>query len=215
MEAQMKIKFIKFSALAAVAILATFAFGAAAFAQGPTGATPNNAYGFGRGYGRGMGMGMWSTQQNIPAATSTTPLTDAERAGLLYMREEEKLAHDVYVTLYAKYGAFVFNNISRSESQHMSAVKLLLDRYGIADPAAGKAVGQFTDPKLQALYNQLIAQGSQSLAEAYKVGVAIENVDIADLKTHIAETSKADIQRVYNNLLFASQNHLRAFQRFQ
>jgi hypothetical protein len=215
----MKNKMVKVTTVMTIAILATLAFGTAAFAQGPTGTTPNNAYGFGRGYGRGMGMGMRGSgvgymQQTLPAA-STLPLTDAERAGLLYMREEEKLAHDVYVTLYAKYGAYVFNNISRSESQHMSSVKTLLDRYGIPDPAAGKAVGQFTNSDLQALYNKLVAQGSQSLTEAYNVGVAIENVDIADLKTHLTETTKSDIQRVYNNLLFASQNHLRAFQRFQ
>ncbi len=211
----MKHNMFKSGTAAILAVIAMLVLGTAAFAQGPTGTQPNSTFGFGRGYGRGMGMNSWSTGQTAPSTTAVLPLTDAERAGLLYMREEEKLAHDVYTALYTKYGMFMFNNIANSETQHMTAVKALLDRYGIADPAAKQAAGQFSDPKLQALYNQLMTQGNQSLAEAYKVGVAIEQTDIADLKTHIAETTKTDLQRVYNSLLFASQNHLRAFQRFQ
>ena len=129
------------------------------------------------------------------------------------MREEEKLARDVYVTLYAKWGLRMFNNISSAEQRHTNAIVTLLNRYGIVDPAAGNAVGVFTNPDLQALYDKLIAQGSTSSAEALKVGVFVEQTDIQDLKTHIAETTKADILQVYNNLLRGSQNHLRAFSR--
>jgi hypothetical protein len=147
------------------------------------------------------------------AVAVPTALTPTESASLQYMREEEKLAHDVYVTLYAKWGLRVFNNISAAEQRHTDAIVTLLNRYGVSDPAAGNAVGVFTNPDLQALYDKLIAQGSTSTAEALKVGVLIEQTDIADLKTHIAETTKADILQVYNNLLAGSQNHLRAFTR--
>jgi hypothetical protein len=143
-----------------------------------------------------------------PAALSPT-----ESASLQYMREEEKLAHDVYVTLYAKWGLRIFDNIAAAEQRHTDAIVTLLNRYGVGDPAAGNAVGVFTDLDLQALYDKLIAQGSISTAEALKVGVLIEQTDIQDLKTHIAETTKADILQVYNNLLRGSQNHLRAFTR--
>lgn len=214
----MKTKLFKHVSIAALmALLAVIALGTAAFAQGPTRTTPNHTFGFGRGNGgMGMGMrGMGSARQTLPANTIRTPLTDAERAALSYMREEEKLAHDVYATLYTKYGSFVFNNIAQGELRHTDAIKILLDRYGIADPAAGKAVGEFSDPQLQALYNLLVAQANISLSAAMQVGVTIEQTDIADLKTHLTETSKTDIQRVYNNLLRASQNHLRAFERFQ
>jgi hypothetical protein len=115
-------------------------------------------------------------------ATATTLSAD-EAAGLIFMREEEKLAHDVYVTIYQQYGLSIFNNIARSEAPHMAAIKTLLDRYGIADPAAGKAVGVFADAPLQALYNQLVAQGRQSLSAALKVGGAIEESDILDLRS--------------------------------
>ena len=126
------------------------------------------------------------------------------------MREEEKLAHDVYVTLFEKWGLPIFQNISQSEQTQTQAVKALLDRYGLTDPAAS-TVGVFTNPDLQALYMDLVARGSGSLAEALKVGAAIEEIDILDLQEHLAQTDNADIQQVFNNLLQGSRNHLRSF----
>lgn len=144
----------------------------------------------------------------IVAATS---LSADEVAGLAFMREEEKLAHDVYIALYEKWGLPVFKNIAASEQTHTDAVKRLLDRYGVEDPTVGHTVGEFTDPALQSLYDQLIAQGNVSIVDALKVGAAIEEIDILDLEERIAQTDKADITRVYTNLLKGSWNHLRAF----
>ncbi len=138
-------------------------------------------------------------------------LSDQEAADLQYMREEEKLAHDVYVYLYGQWGLPVFNNIASSESTHTTSVLSLLTRYGIADPAAGLAEGQFQNADLQALYDSLTEQGSLSLAEALKVGAAIEEIDIRDLQDTLAHTSQADVQWMYENLLSGSSNHLRAF----
>jgi hypothetical protein len=129
------------------------------------------------------------------------------------MREEEKLAHDVYVAMYQKWGMPVFNNIAGSEQAHTEAIAALLDRYDLADPAKGNAPGTFTDPDLQALYDQLIVQGNKSAADALKVGAAIEEIDILDLQERLAETDNADIQTVYKNLMAGSENHLRAFVR--
>jgi hypothetical protein len=136
---------------------------------------------------------------------------DQETADLLYMREEEKLAHDVYVFLYDFWGLPVFNNIAASESTHTASVLALLTRYGIADPAEGLAAGQFQNADLQALYNTLTQEGSLSLENALKVGAAIEEIDILDLQDSIADTAQADIQLIYENLLSGSSNHLRAF----
>ena len=138
-------------------------------------------------------------------------LSSSEVEGLIFMREEEKLAHDVYVTLYAQWGLPIFQNIANSEATHTAVIKALLDRYGIEDPAAENEVGEFTNPDLQKLYDQLVAQGSISLTDALKVGVTIEETDIQDLQTRLAQTSNADIQLVYSNLLRGSENHLRAF----
>jgi len=141
-----------------------------------------------------------------------TALSAAEEAGLLAMREEEKLARDVYLALGQVWKVRVFTNIAASEQRHMDAVKGLLDKYGLADPAAGNGVGEFTDPRFTALYGQLVAQGSQSLQEALKVGIAIEELDIEDLKGLLLSVEHTDIRRVYENLLAGSYNHLDAFQ---
>ena len=115
------------------------------------------------------------------------------------MREEEKLAHDVYVTLYAQWGQPIFQNISQSEQTHTDALKVLIDRYGIVDPAS-KEIGVFSNPDLQTLYDDLITRGSQSLAEAMKVGAAIEEIDIRDLKSRLEQTDNTDIQQVFADL---------------
>ncbi|MBN2391605.1 MAG: DUF2202 domain-containing protein [Anaerolineae bacterium] len=145
------------------------------------------------------------------AQTSSGTLSEDEAAGLLFMREEEKLAHDVYLALYAEWQLPIFQNIAGSEQTHTDSVLQLITRYGLDDPAAGLAAGEFTDPTLQSLYDQLVAQGSASLEAALRVGAAIEEIDILDLEERLAQTDKADIQRVYENLLAGSRNHLRAF----
>jgi hypothetical protein len=139
----------------------------------------------------------------------TSDLSTQESAALLFMREEEKLARDVYNTLYATWGIRSFANIASSEQIHMDEVKLLLDRYALTDPTL--APGQFTNPDLQALYNQLIAQGNLSIGDALKVGATIEEIDIRDLQTRTSQTDNADIELVYTNLMNGSYNHLQAF----
>jgi hypothetical protein len=155
--------------------------------------------------GQGFGSG-----NNKPV--NVQALDDAERLGLLHMREEEKLARDVYLKLYEKWPIPIFWNIGDgSETQHMEAVKSLLDFYGLEDPAAGNAPGEFTDTSLQRLYNELTVRGLVSEMEALRVGVAIEELDIEDLERLIDQTDEQNIITVYNSLLQGSRNHLQAF----
>jgi hypothetical protein len=145
-------------------------------------------------------------------------LTALETYWLTCMRQEEKLARDVYLYLEERYGARIFTNISASEQRHMDAIKNLLVRYGIPDPVGqnsnppGQDVeGLFVDPDLQALYDELIVQGSLSLVDALEVGVLIEEKDINDLQEAIRSTKRRDLKNVYGNLLQGSFNHLDAF----
>jgi len=148
--------------------------------------------------------------QGPRGGTRTVALTSSEAAALKFMREEEKLARDVYLTLYQEWGAAIFYNISSAEQRHMDAILNLLVKYHLPDPAS-QQVGVFTDHSLQALYDQIIVDGSESLLAAMQVGVLIEQVDIEDLQEAIAGTAKTDLRQVYGNLLNGSQNHLAAF----
>ncbi|MFH0736676.1 MAG: DUF2202 domain-containing protein [bacterium] len=139
-------------------------------------------------------------------------LSDSEIASLKFMREEEKLARDVYSVFYRKYNMVIFKNINKSETVHTNAIKYLLNKYGIEDPSAIDQPGVFANQDLQNLYNQLIGRGNVSAIEALKVGALIEEVDILDLIHQLnEEVNNQDIVYVYNKLKNGSQNHLRAF----
>ncbi len=127
------------------------------------------------------------------------------------MREEEKLARDVYITIYKKWGEKTFDNISKSEERHKEAVEILLSKYNLDDPIKDDSVGVFTSDSLQKLYNELVAKGNISLQEALKVGATIEDLDIYDLERFIANTKNPDVIEVYEKINNGSMNHMRAF----
>ncbi len=138
-------------------------------------------------------------------------ISKEEEAGLIYMREEEKLARDVFATLYGGWKLQVFANIAQSENTHTDAVKALLEKYNIEDPVKDDTVGKFTNPAFTKLYTDLIAKGSKSAEEAFAVGALVEEIDIADLVKNLEQTDNDDIKLIYNNLFRASRNHLRSF----
>lgn len=144
------------------------------------------------------------------SAVSTQPLGVEEAEYLSFLREEEKLARDVYQALYAKWGVRIFKNISASEQRHFDSVGILIARYDLTDPAQPTA-GVFSNPDLQKLYSDLVAKGEVSLLDAMEVGVTIEEKDIDDLKAAMALAENTDLLRVYGNLLQGSLNHLAAF----
>jgi len=138
-------------------------------------------------------------------------LSDREKEYLLLMREEELMAKEVYEYLYGLYQLPVFNNISRAENTHTLTVKVLLDKYGVSDPAKGHRPGEFSDPEMQKLYKTLTAQGSQSLQDALVAGITIEDMDIYDLQRCLEDVDNTDIRLVFENLMKGSRNHMRAF----
>jgi len=141
-------------------------------------------------------------------------MTDEIKNWLLLMREEEKLARDIYLQLAQTYQGKVFSNIAKSEQQHMNAIKKILDTYNIQDPIVNNAVWVFTNPELQNLYNELLAQWRKSLADWIQVWIDIEKLDIKDLEKLLANMGQwTDLYQVYQNLLKWSKNHLNAFEK--
>jgi len=153
---------------------------------------------------------IWVAATSFTTKSFATGLTDAEKEGIQLMREEEKLAHDVYQFLYQKWGIPIFNNISNAETQHFDAVGYLLKNFKIADPALSE-MGKFSNHEISFLYDSLTEKGSETLIEALKVGAFIEEFDIADLQKLLALNNDSIVEGVYQNLLRGSNNHLRAF----
>jgi len=148
------------------------------------------------------------TTMNVASAVTLPTNTKAK---LIYLADEEKLARDTYATLYAKTGIRQFANINQAEQIHMALVQGLLKTYGIKDPTLGKAVGSFYSASLTAFYKKLVAQGSVSAIEALKVGILIENKDIADVSSLAKSNKIEDVAFVLDRLIQGSKSHLAAF----
>ncbi|HYN68165.1 MAG TPA: DUF2202 domain-containing protein [Ornithinibacter sp.] len=149
------------------------------------------------------------------STTSAPAAADSEVASALaFSREEERMARDLYAALADTYdGARPFSMITNSEDRHFDAVGTLLERYDVTDPAAGKAAGTYAIAAIQDLYDGWLAEGRTSLEDAYRVGVELEQRDIADLEKSIAADLPADVDTVLGQLLKGSRNHLAAYQR--
>ena len=151
-------------------------------------------------------------QKQAGARLSAIQLSDTEIANILYMRQEEKLAHDVYFVLYEKWGVPIFANICESEQRHMDAIKSLIEFYNLEDPIVDNSIGSFADSEFTVLFEDLTDTETESLIDAYNAGVLIEEMDIADLNEKIGQTKARNVLRVFENLLAGSENHLAAFQ---
>lgn len=156
----------------------------------------------------GNGPGHNRTTTDSAITVDTTEVDD-----LQFMREEEKLARDVYLTLDGHWGheTDVFANIAESEERHTSTMEYLLEKYDVQDPVVNDVVGLFVNDELQALYDALVVKGANSLVEALHVGALIEETDMEDILAAIERTDERAITLAYSNLLDGSKNHLRGF----
>jgi hypothetical protein len=149
----------------------------------------------------------------VGSMTKEGPLDEAEVADLKFMREEEKMARDLYQKIYEEHGIRIFANIAKSEQHHMDLVKAKMDIEGILDPVGNNGVGIFTNTTIQDLYTDLLADGLTNLSAALRMGHLVEERDISDLDIAIDESEKKGLDSLYGTLQRASKNHLRAFAR--
>lgn len=143
---------------------------------------------------------------------SSNGLTSDEKASLMFMVEEEKLAHDVYTKMYEFYGLVIFDKIIQSESDHVAAVSFLIEKHELVNPITGNPPGVFQNEELQQLYIDLVALGSISTMDAIEAGVTIEEKDLQDIQYYLVSIVESkDLEQVYSNLMEGSKNHLEAY----
>jgi hypothetical protein len=143
-------------------------------------------------------------------------LSFEEETDLLFMREEEKVARDVYRTYFGCFGMLIFSNISESEQKHMDSLARMIDIYKLVDPVVDNTTGAFTNVHLEELYLDLTDPACEyptSADAALYNGGLVEEIDIIDLQNAILRSDQDDLNQVYENLLQGSRNHLRAFVR--
>ncbi|MBU0479614.1 MAG: DUF2202 domain-containing protein [Proteobacteria bacterium] len=172
----------------------------------------------------------------IPAlAAPSSQLDGGETSHLIFMREEEKLARDVYITLGALYpDVATFSNIVSSEENHTASMRDKLAQYNIPDPSTDDTVGVFTGAEygwyFLEKFTELVDWGKTNLLEALYVGAFIEELDLNDIvncpdvivdtdngidlgECGLLYTDNKSLIRSYNNLLDGSKSHLRAYVR--
>lgn len=200
------------SVVIVILIIAVFVTGMGSPAQS---SRPGSGQGQPAGPGQGSGYGT-GPGENIPSllpVPDATPLTAAEESDILFMREEEQLAHDLYIRWGGMYTKPVFSNIAASETLHINEVQLLIDRYGLQGNRIGNASAGYQNATIQSLYNTLVLQGDASLTGALEASLAVEERDIADLDHALGDTNRSDIIQVWSNLRRGSENHKSAFLR--
>ena len=155
----------------------------------------------------GMGTGVHADLTDVASGT----LTDSQKSAVAALAEEEKLAHDLYVAFADAYSTRAFTRIANAETQHLAEVRVILERYSITDPTAGREAGTFATAATQDLYNKLLADGSTGVDAAYAAARTVESTDVTDLKSAVVGVTAPDVLQVYANLLAGSQRHLVAF----
>ncbi len=156
-----------------------------------------------------------SLQEAQPVPRGSGNLTDQEKDDLLFMREEEKLARDMYNFLAGKWELAIFERIALSEQRHMDALGGLIDKHKMTDidpVLIQPAPGLFVNEKIQALYDELEAKGVLSETDALEVGVMVEEIDIEDLEHFLCRVDNQDLINVYQNILDGSYRHLESFE---
>lgn len=169
-------------------------------------------------------------------STSISKLDRVEASHLTFMREEEKLARDVYLTFAKMYpDQPVFSTIaSKSEQTHTDTMRDMLEKYGLPDPNPDannlpNSIGVFTGTEwgwyFTQKFSELTTKGTNSELDALYVGALIEELDMRDIgicpKVMLASgypdpcglgyTDEPALQRSYRSLIDGSENHLRSF----
>ena len=177
------------------------------------------------------------------AATAGQQLTFADEVHLIFMRSEEKLARDVYLTLADKFPTLeVFEKIAtQAEQTHTDTMLRMVEQFTSFDDPEPKAddpdfIGVFVNPLFYDYFNDkytdLIGEAFTALDALY-VGAKIEELDMKDINycnevVYIVNdwdlpppdvcglTTVANLRPLnqsLGNLLSGSKNHLCAFVR--
>ena len=152
----------------------------------------------------------------IPGIVTSQPaITESEKAAIIFVVQEEKVAHDFYAAMYELHGITPFRSISKSEGLHMDKAKNLIDHFGIEDPNTEyyDTPGKFKTLKFQAMYDDLVRGGSKSIQDALIESAKFEELDIVDIEKLISTVQNEYIKSTFGSLTGISKDHLKAIVR--
>ena len=133
---------------------------------------------------------------SVPVVATAGNLTEADKAHLIFMRSEEKLARDVYLTLADMYpNQPVFLSIATTAEQtHTDKMLDMLIKFKIEDPEPNtepdvlppeNQIGVFEnyyfDDYFTEKFMYLVGKAEVDLLDALYVGALIEELDMSDI----------------------------------
>jgi hypothetical protein len=148
-------------------------------------------------------------------AISQPTITESEKAAIISVAQEEKVAHDFYAAMYELHGLTPFRSISKSEGLHMDKAKNLIDHFGIEDPNTEyyDTPGKFKTNKFQVIYDDLVRKGSKSIEDALIESAKFEELDVVDIEKLNSTVQNDHIKSTFESLIGISKNHLKAIVR--
>jgi len=174
--------------------------------------------------------------QDVLSTAEVSGLDAKEASHLTFMREEEKLARDVYLTLAELYpDQMVFSQVAtRSEQTHTDTMRDRLDQFNLPDPNPDtnnlpSSLGVFTGDEWGWYFTEkfelLTAKAKESEIAALYVGALIEELDMHDIAVcpqvmidrgysspcGLQYTDEPAMQTAYSALISGSESHLRAY----
>lgn len=133
------------------------------------------------------------------APVSALEPSDAELEKMFtVLINDEYKAQAEYEALIEEFGAVnPFARIVKAEARHIDALEILFDVYDFDIPEDN---------------GDKYAIVPDSLEEAYTIGVEAEIANINLYEDYLKQDLPEDVERVFTNLMKASENHLRAFE---
>jgi hypothetical protein len=170
----------------------------------------NPDLGFKHNVAFGEGIITLTGEQTMPPAIGVAALSTHEKEGLSFIWEEEKMARDLYTSLYEKDKLSIFSDLARSEQSHMDQARAIIDKYALTIPEKDEQ-GVFQNKTLQKIHDELLAKGLSSDQEALNAAATFEEISIMDLEKELNATHAKDVMAMYQGLLAGSQKHLRSY----
>ncbi len=147
----------------------------------------------------------------LPVFSQICTLSDKEQIDIIYLLEEEKMAHDLYVSFDEKWDMPFLSGIAYSESQHIAIVESIILNYSVPSPDLLILNKEriIQSNYLQKSMGELLANGSKSPVYALKSAAQMEEMSIIDLGKIIANSSNSELIDTYRLLIQLSGQHLR------
>lgn len=148
----------------------------------------------------------WASGQDYGAAAAAAALTGGKAFTvtdmLRWAAEDEYLAHGEYATILQKFGAMrPYSTIISTEAQHLDWLRAEYKTRGLAFPADGSAPYLVVPIDLKA--------AAQAGVDAEISNIAMYKAFLAQPEVSISEN--ASVKALFEQLMRASENHLRAF----